>query len=125
MLDAAHSARCNAPRMTDDRYQKLFEKIKQLSPSKLFLIERAVERHASRIESYLAPNSPPFTAVVIEALGDTLQAHHAASLQPLTKHPTEFALVQAFEQANISAVSCDSKTRAGYDIQVEDVPWSI
>jgi hypothetical protein len=111
-------------RVDEKRYDALFKLIRTLSPSKFSLIEKAVVRQSAPMEVTVA-NCPPFTKEFAQAFGDALQTHHAMSNQAFTKDKTEYALIDAFLQIGVKAEDSGSRTRAGYDIKVNDVRWSI
>jgi type II restriction enzyme len=108
-----------------ERLEALIAKLSDLSPSKLALIEKAVARYALPIQTTLAKNVRPFTKPVVEAFGDSLLTHHAMSSQPFTKDKFEYALIAAFLAATVPAEDSGSRTRAGFDISVAGVPWSL
>ena len=47
------------------------------------------------------------------------------SNQPFTKDKFEYALIQAFQSCGVKAEDSGSRTRAGYDVMVEGVRWSL
>ncbi len=111
--------------LEDNELDSLFSQIRSLSESKRRLIAQVVGSHCSKMDITLAESCLPFSAKWAESMGDALLTHHAMSSQPFTKDKAEYALLDAFRLANIAAEDSKSKTRAGYDIKVEGIPWSI
>ena len=109
----------------EKRLTAMVEKLRGLSASKVALIEKAIDRHAARIDTTLAPNCKPFTQLWVDAMGDALQTHHAMSASNLGKDRFEYALIEAFEQCGIVAEPAGSRTNQGHDVTVAGEAWSL
>ncbi len=109
----------------DDEIAGMAEALRRLSPAQRQWISSVIRAFQAARQFDRAPDSDIVTDAVLEALGDRLLSHHAASRQALSKDRFEFALEAALNACGIDAQLASNRTNRGHDLTIAAVSVSL